>query len=507
MDIKIASIISPERIEQALMQRSCGFAQVNMEELLRQLDLFRAGYLRPAVRTWERMMTRDGDLGGVASKRFSDTARLDWNCYATEDSPQAEKHREALHYFYDNLVASDALEADVTGGFSRLVRQMMTAHAYKYSIHEVILRVDNAARREVTATMLHCPVWFFESRKGRLRFLQREGDYDGVEMAPLEWLTLVGHGFMQPCSIAYLIKWMPLADALLYSRRFGLPGIHGMTDAAKGSKEWDDFVEALQAYANDWVTATNRGAEIKLIEATGGGQNSPFQPLIDMTNQLYAKLFRGGDLSTQSKGDGTVGASLQDEEKEILLTDDCQMINEALNARIDRPLIRYLFNEEPLAFVRINPPQSLQVDRDIKSASFLQARGFRISKADAGMRLGWSEAQDDEEALGSPAIQPFDGAAPANPADALANEASLDNAGRTLLAQSIQADLQVLLRRLQAANEIEDNTLRVNRLKDILDEWAQIKKDITADPAATDAIMQLNAAALALGMETKPKTK
>jgi hypothetical protein len=200
-------------------------------------------------------------------------------------------------------------------------------------------------------------VWFFTARNGRLEYLANEFDTAGQVMDPARWLVSVGYGLLRPCSVAYGTKHFPLGDWMLYASRFGLPGIHGETDAAKGSAEWLDFANALQAFANDWVTITSTGAKINLIEAKATGEG-PFKELVERSDRLYSKLFRGSDLATSSRGSDAVGASVQQGESDVLSVRDSVWASGILNERIDRLVIRYLFGVEPLAWFRIcNKPK------------------------------------------------------------------------------------------------------------------------------------------------------
>jgi len=448
---------------------------------------------------------RDVNLSSVASKRFAAPAGLDWEVYKLEKSTEADRQAEALKYLYNNLVASSVLEQDEVGGFPALIEQMMSAWAYRYSAHEMIWRIDDAGKRQVTAEFRHCPVWFFEARKGRLRFLPDEGAYDGMPMPVTDWLVTVGPGMMRQCSVLYLTKWRPMADWMLYSLRFGVPGIHAITNAVKGTPEWDAQVEQLTKFANDWVTLTSAGTTINLIEAKGG-TNLPMQPLVEMSNAGYSIMWRGGDLSTQSKTQA-VGSNAQVEEKDVLLAWDVQKLNSTLNARVDRPFIRYLFNTEPKAFVRINLPKKPETDSTIKAAEFLVKSGSKkVGLSDMHARLGIPEAEEGVEVLTAPATPAAPPTAEVPPLDALANEAALDEASRQMLAQAMAAAVQALLHRIAAANEILDPVIRAASLQAILTDYDALKKDLQKDNPVAGALMQIQATAFANGLETKPKT-
>ncbi len=89
----------------------------------------------------------------------------------------------------------------------------------------------------LTATFRFAPLWFFEARSGPLRFLPDELAYEGVDLAPGQWLVTATDGLMESCSIVYLYKHLPLRDWLIYCERNGMPGVRGVTEAAPGTPE------------------------------------------------------------------------------------------------------------------------------------------------------------------------------------------------------------------------------------------------------------------------------
>jgi phage gp29-like protein len=493
-----ASAISTERIERAIQLRYSPFPELTMELLTRQLNGFRIGHLAPMARTWEIMFERDGELASPALKRFADAARLPWDIEKSEDSAEADAHAEALRYFYTHLTATSVLDQDETGGLNLLLRQVMTAHAHRYSVHEILFRVDNAARREVTAEFRHCPVWFFESRRGRLGFLRREGDWQGELLAPGRWLRAVGAGHMRPCSIAYAVKHFPLRDWLLFSSRFGLPGVHGKTDAAKGSQEWEDFAAALTAFANDWVTLTNRGAEITLVDAAKSSAALPFKDLVERSDRLYARLFRGGDLSTQSREGDARGASLQDEEKDAMAEDDTIWLTETCNAGVDEPLIAYLFNTPPKAWFKLMVRKKPETDREVKGMEFLARHGGRVALRTAHERLQIPEADEGEETLSAPVATPVQAPGGEPAPDAVENTG---NAGPDVVAyaRSVADEVAPVIERLQRILAIQDDALMERKLREFYADFPQLEKDLLADPRPARVLEELTARALVKG--------
>jgi phage gp29-like protein len=501
------TVISSERIERAVRQRFSPMPELSMDLISAHLNDFRIGELRSATRTWEAMIERDLDLATVAQKRFSDAARLEWEIHQTDDGPEATRHAAALRYAYDNLETTTVLDQDERGGVSTLIRQMLTAHAFRYSVHEMILRIDSIDAKQCSFELRHCPTWFFEARRGRLAFLADDHEIYGQPLEPGRWLTTVGLGLMRPCSIAYGIKHFPLRDWLLYCSRYGLPAVHGETTAAPNTKEFDAFVEALQEFASNWICATGVGTKINLIEAKGGG-DLPFAAPVEMVNRGYAKAFRGGDLSTESRDGSAVGANPQNEERVALLEDDARLVSETLNGRFDEPLIKYLFGVRPKAWFQLLPPKRLDVDKDIKGAEFLVKHGVAVGHKTVRLRLGWPEPEEGDDLLEAPQpvmAQPEDSAPGQPPLRGLANERPDPFQARSTeqLAQAVAADLAPIRRRLAAIERITDPDIRRTRLESLLADMESLEADILSDPEAAKVLEGIQGAALATGLAAR----
>jgi hypothetical protein len=95
-------------------------------------------------------------------------------------------------------------------------------------------------------------------------------------------------------------------------------------------------------------------------------------------DRALASLWRGSDLSTMS-GDRN-GASVQEDESDILLEDDAAMISETLHLHIDRWVIWQKFGVRPLAYSRIVIPESRNIDLDLKIDELLLKAGARMGE-------------------------------------------------------------------------------------------------------------------------------
>jgi uncharacterized protein (DUF2249 family) len=83
----------------------------------------------------------------------------------------------------------------------------------------------------------------------------------------------------------------------------------------------------------------------------------------------------------------------------IFLARDAAWATGCLNERVDRPIIRYLFNQEPRAWLAIMPPLDESAEEDLKSVQTLVPMGLRISLAEAYRRFRWKAPAAGEECL------------------------------------------------------------------------------------------------------------
>lgn len=423
------------RIEWAIRLKYSPMPQLDMEILASQLNAFRIGELRVIGKTWEIMYERDAELAVNSDKRKSDAAGLDWQI-VSDGSLVGDQHAQALQYFYDNLTATKALDQDSTGGTDRLIYQTLGAHDTYYSVHEMLMRVDNPAGKEVTAEFRETPIWFMESRRGYLGYLQHIFDLYGQPCVNGEWLTAVGHGWLRPLSMIFALKAFALRDWSIFNARYGSGFLDGQTSAAQGTDEWTQAEQAMQALANDGAVLHNDSVIFKFLEQSARN-NLPFHPMVEWCNALYAKCYRGVDLATSSRnsqqgqggqsgggGKNPTGASVQKEESGIFLLSDSKWVTGVFNERIDRPIIRYLFGQEPRAWFALMPPADDDTEKDLQVVQALVPMGLRIALKEIYKRFRWSVPEANDPCLTPPAQ--------AAPAPNNAGEAELDENGKPI---------------------------------------------------------------------------
>ncbi|MGF1485417.1 MAG: DUF935 family protein [Opitutales bacterium] len=359
---------------------------LNAENLARILDAFSVGHLQQAAVLFEQIERRDDLLQGLIAKRKKSIARLDWEILTLDDSPEAAAHAEALRYFYNNLTATHALDRNQSGGLSLLIKQMMDAVGKRYAVHEVVYQPGPSAASPLTATFHFVPLWHFEHKDGCLHFL----DTNGSASQPLPaqaWLVTTGEGLMESSAIAYLFKQLPLRDWLIYCERNGMPGVRGVTDAPIDSPEWNAAREAVRDFGAEFHALMSRGTEIEPIDLSSTGK-LPYPSLIERMDRALIALWRGSDLATLARENGT-GASVQSGESQLIEADDAANISETLNAQIDRLVLRHRFGvERGKAYFRLKPGPHRDAGSELEIIRGLRELGLEISEAYLRERFG-----------------------------------------------------------------------------------------------------------------------
>jgi len=382
---KTQSLVTADVVQLALRSRFNPLRTLNPQLLSVYLDNFLLGFVSYAALVWDQIEKRDDVIRNVASKRKKAVAKYRRQSIQHDDSAEAAAHARALDEFYDNITVVNALDQNETGGFALLVRQMMDAVGKYYAVHEVVWQPNTARGGDhiLTAELRFVPLWFFENRSGRLQFLKVPlGGANGEPLEPGGWMITKGDGIMEACSVAYMFKQMPLKDWVSYSDKFGTPGILGTTNADKGSEAGDALKTAVANFGQDWsgvVYGANGTIKepISLISPRGEG-TLPFPPLVERMDRALASLWRGSDLSTLSADNK--GASLQQDESDILLQDDAEMISETLRLYLDRWIIWQKFGTRPLAYSKIVVPESRNLPLDLKIDELLLKAGARIGE-------------------------------------------------------------------------------------------------------------------------------
>jgi len=422
------------------------------------IDQFDAGYLRSFSLTAEQISERDDTAAIVIPKRRKQVSNRPWDILIGEDVPdedqaEAAKHQATLKSFFSTLQTRSSVQKNESGGLRLALRQSMNAVFLRYATHEIEWQPSPNGLR---AILHHVPLHFMDDTQGTLRFAGVEGTTPGKELDPQNWLVAVHDGcLMKAISICYIFKRLSLADWLNFSELFGIPARHLETQATRGSAEWDQAVTALASFANDWGIVTSVGEKLNLVQAGMSG-DGPFAPMVDRCDRAMARLACGSDLSTLSREDGA-GASLQGNDNDELISDDCQWLSELYQEQLSRRVIEWTYGEgtEPLAFFQIAPPQNQDTKLEMEVDKHVKTFGVNLATDDIAERYGRTHVPALES---SPHVVPPLGGAEDSTA---ANEsivpralANLHKAQMARLKSGLKADLkpaQAALQNIESA--------------------------------------------------------
>lgn len=408
--------------------------------LVRHLEAFNRGDICGLERVLDEFETREDKMRIGSFKMSAAVSSKPWEVRVNkgeENNPRAKVHQEHLTRFWNRIETTDAFCRNRKGGLRLLVKQMMSAQSKVYSVHDIVWKVNPDGT--LKATFTHVPAWCFENRTGRLRYIRNDGETTGEEMRDGEWLVTTGEGVGIPAALLAMAKRLSWNDWLLFSERCGMPVVLGKTPAPIGSTAREALKRAIRAVAPKTGLVADLDAQVEIVSLGANGGPATYRALVDVVDRAISALYRGGDLATTSSAPDAAGVNAQAGESELMDSDGCAMISETLRDQVERFVIRFECGDfEPLAGIVINPPpESEDIDRNIKIDNHLAGLGVKLSKKDALARYGRTEAESDDDAL---VLQ--GSGLPEAPSVPLANESSFKTAPGAFKTASSDSDGQ-----------------------------------------------------------------
>lgn len=403
-------LFSQAEREQILFRRFNPYAYLTAATLSAALDEYEAGILNTAARIWARIAKSDPVLNTVKPKREEAVSLRGISTRAKDDSPLAKDQAMALDSFYRNTRCTHATKRYVSGGSALLLEQMMESVAFEIAAHHIIFKPDAAnpvtlpSGKEVpalSATFEYVPLEFFEARTGELRFLGVNNFYNGDPLEKYgQWLITTGPGLMFSASILHYFSRLARHDMVNFSEKFGTPGTLVHTTAQQNSVEGKAALELANKLASNYRGVLYGAAENKAeyLWPSGGasGEALPMHVLTSDIKQEMISMWMGADLSTQSRGRGVTGASVQGEDQEKKERRDCRRISDTLQAQIDPLVLRWFFgtNTPILAEAFIDYPTKEDAAQLIQSAQFVVNGGGKVPVRQIAERLDVPLADD-----------------------------------------------------------------------------------------------------------------
>lgn len=395
---KTLSVIGFETVAREQQAKYSALTNSDPKRLIDAITAYNCGRIGEMARIIEEYELRDDKMRTCSKKLRESVARCDYTISTREGyakDERAKKHAEILTRFWSGVKATDRFKQDEVGGFRLLIKQMMEAESLGFAVHEIVWTIKKDG--ELKATFIKIPLWHFENRTGKLRFLKDANDWEGETMREGEWLVATGDAIGIAASICACLKRCTLADWAVFCERCGMPFFLAKTGAQYKSKMWNQLTEALKAVGREARIQVDKGTDIQVVPTSGTGK-PPYEPYVEWADRSISSLYRGADLSTMSKDGMAVGASLQGDEMGIIEQGACARLSEALNEKICRFVIRFCTgDDEPLAKIEIKPMKKPNIEQEIKIDNHLIEHGIALGKKDAAQRYGRSTAEENDD--------------------------------------------------------------------------------------------------------------
>ena len=401
--------VSAERVKLEKQTRFNPLRGWTPDVLVRQLEAYSRGEIAALAWVMEWLEKHDDIIATVAPKAKAAVSRWGYDVLpkdeiAPEQQGMAEDQQGTMQRFFQTLETSDAVELEETGGMRLLVQQIMDGYGKGYAAHHIIWKPSRAG---LQAELVKVPTWFFEVTTGRMKFLPAYAAQRGVELDTLggrnAWACYRGRGVMLAGVLARMFKQLPLQDWLTYCDRHGMPAFLGKTAAQKGSAGWTDMAHAVAGMGAEFGAVINQGDVIDVLSLASQGE-VPYVQLIDRMDRAQVMLWRGGDLSTMSRANGT-GSNPQQEDSDELDSDNAAWVSECINSNLTARVIAWKYGAKApvLCELRLRTKTRDNLTADIAIVEKAKALGVRVSKSWFTGKLGIVEADAGEAALGETA--------------------------------------------------------------------------------------------------------
>lgn len=466
-----------------------GWASVHPAQVGMAIRAHESGDFAASMPLFEKACRCDYRIRTATGKRYRAVAKLRWEIQTTDGSDEARQQKKLLERFYDTLVTTSVERRDEKASISALIMRVMSAINFGYAAAEIRWIPDFfEGAPTYRAAVETVPLRFFEARERELRIVTSIDEQDGQSLLPDAWLVAVAPDdpLIFPTIFLYLLRMTPLQDWAATIEKYGRPIVYGETSAEYNSPEWTQFMAALRKLAAGATMAVNPGAELKVLPIAQNG-SMPHKELIDMLDRATFALWRGGDLSTMSRGSDSAGSNPQSEEMDDIVALDAEFIEDTFETRLTQPFLRRVFGEavEPKAWFSL-------VREDAERAR--QAREGVEKVHELGLPVAKSHVY---EVFGVPAPAEGDDILPGKTAGAVDMSTTLENSAKAdlaldpateaLLAKGEIETFKSVLAAAEKAAQGDDSTAKT-KMRALLKRFSALARTVLGNNAEAQAL-------------------
>ena len=344
------------------------------------------------AKLWDAVQRRDEILLTAINKRFDNVGRLDVQTIIPSNinegqKSRAKQHQEALKQFWGGVTCTEALRQDVKGGVRLLAQQILMCRLQGWSVHEKVWQLP-AQGKPLSMRFVHCPLYWFENRFGKLRYLPAEFDMYGLQMEEKNWLVSASPrgALMESCIVLWMFKHFATQDYASWLERYGQPVVDISTTAGWNTEEFENLVQMARDFGNEAALVHSPETTVGVVQPPN--QTDPFQFAIEMLDRKLTMAVLHSDLQMQSReGGGNVGASVQQDEPMKQLDSDAEFVNSILKG-VSNEVTQYLFGEDALAETRLVPPANKEIKQELSVIDSFARWGLPVDKDEVYEILG-----------------------------------------------------------------------------------------------------------------------
>lgn len=344
-----------------------------LSALLRSAD---SGRLSDGLLLFEEMEQKDANLRSVADTRRLALTGLDWEVVSA-----AETQTDGI----DRTLADQAAARvrEVLGDlstFDEALEHLATGIGPNLAVLELVWDAMKLTR------LVPVPSWRLISdgtRPGVVRVITDE-NLDGVPATAPKFVVHHPHGggffpfakaLTRPQSFLHLVKQFATIDWGTFCTIFGMPIRVATYDASATPEEKDTVLDMLQNLGTNACAMFSKAVTLEMKESSQRG-TAPYEALIAYCGREQAKLFLGGNLTSDSTGGtGTLAAgAVQNEVRQDLRDDDILRESRTVERQIIKPLCQILFGGQDVPCPKFRRVKPETIDRVREAELLLKAQ-------------------------------------------------------------------------------------------------------------------------------------
>ncbi len=448
----------------------------------------------------------DPDLFALCERRSSALCELDWDIRTVDqtrsgfDPSLAEEQSAALREAYEGLEnlteAIEHLSTATFRGFAHLEKHRAPDGATITSLEP--LDQWNVVRDGLRGAWRYNP----DARSTNFSGLGEEMTID-----PANWVQREVRRHINRIGLVKFVRQnLSQKDWDAFIEIYGLPGVIIIAPPTiTNDQDAARFETAAGSVAEGGSGALPNGSTVQTVDGPRG--LNPFRDHLKFLQEQLVLAGTGGLLTMLAQsGSGTLAGGAHADTFAAIARAEARKINEAFQRGLDREILERAFPGQPrLAYFQLAANEEQDTGEIVDHAQKLSVAGFQLSPEQLSEKTGYdislkAPVQGPGSEVQSPSATPNSDLGLRNRQSEPAAKNPLAQTATAKLAQAVAADLQPLVRRLEAILQISDPTLLRQKLEALQRELPRLLQDVNADPDSARVLEQTLSAALANGI-------